>query len=203
MPLPHLSYQDSVLFAAAWGLVSTSFRSNASQSALLTFTPPIQAGHFILNRYEPKTPLSPILLLLLLLVPNVPAIFLHQHITSRRIALLTSNIIYYLALATSAALYRLSPLHPLHDYPGPWISRVTSLYACWVSASGKPYVILRELHEKYGDFVRIGVYRCIRGYFTCLMRICACAGPNDISVRNKDAIPCILGTDGMGKGFSA
>ncbi|KAJ6459415.1 cytochrome P450 [Mycena vulgaris] len=60
------------------------------------------------------------------------------------------------SLISSTVAYRLSPLHPLAAYPGPVLWRLSSLVLAGVSSGGYRHLILHELHNKYGDFVRIG-----------------------------------------------
>ncbi|KAL5532678.1 hypothetical protein ACEPAF_4452 [Sanghuangporus sanghuang] len=48
------------------------------------------------------------------------------------------------------------------------------------ASNGKQYVFFKELHDKYGSFVSVG--------------------PNEVSVVDVEAIPPILGLDGMRRG---
>ena len=75
--------------------------------------------------------------------------------------------LYYLAaavasfavsLTASILLYR-GYFHPLSHIPGPRLARFTSFWAVR-EASGdyRFHVRLRELHDKYGDVVRIGTW---------------------------------------------
>ena len=54
-------------------------------------------------------------------------------------------------------LYRLSPIHPLAKFPGPLISRVTSLWLCYKALGGRRYLYFKELHDHYGPYVRVGM----------------------------------------------
>lgn len=63
------------------------------------------------------------------------------------------------SLAASIVLYR-GYFHPLSHVPGPRLARFTSFWA--VREASRDYrfhVRLKELHEKYGDVVRIGTCR--------------------------------------------
>lgn len=74
---------------------------------------------------------------------------------------------YALALAGTAAAglyasmlaYRVSPFHRLYRFPGPVAARLSNFYvagrALWTH---QEYRVLQELHETYGDVVRIGMY---------------------------------------------
>lgn len=65
---------------------------------------------------------------------------------------------FYSALLGSIVLYRISPFHPLAGYPGPILAKVTKLYAVRVMSTGKNHLYHKELHERYGPYVRVG--RC-------------------------------------------
>ncbi|TFK32486.1 cytochrome P450 [Crucibulum laeve] len=52
--------------------------------------------------------------------------------------------------------YRLSPWHPLASYPGPYLWRASSLFLGRLSFSGRRHLVLDDLHNQYGPFLRIG-----------------------------------------------
>ncbi|KAH8112949.1 high nitrogen upregulated cytochrome P450 monooxygenase 2 [Phellopilus nigrolimitatus] len=52
--------------------------------------------------------------------------------------------------------------------------------ALWMMAKGKNHIYHKELHDQYGQYVRVG--------------------PNELSIVDANAIPYILGADGMPKG---
>lgn len=57
---------------------------------------------------------------------------------------------------TSIATYRLL-FHPLRRFPGPFLSGLTSLYPVWLLVRKlHMYEEVQQLHEKYGDIVRLG-----------------------------------------------
>ncbi|TFY51901.1 hypothetical protein EVJ58_g10318 [Rhodofomes roseus] len=87
---------------------------------------------------------------------------------------------YYTALALSIAVYRLSPVHPLSNYPGPVPCKLSKLCLAWVASTGKLHLYIRDLHDQYGPIVRIG--------------------PNELSIIDTTLLPGILGTDSMPKG---
>ena len=66
--------------------------------------------------------------------------------------------VFYATLAASVVLYRISPLHPLAKYPGPFLLKVTKFAAMYHALDGKQYVFFKSLHDKYGPFVRVGEY---------------------------------------------
>ena len=65
---------------------------------------------------------------------------------------------YFSTLASVTVAYRLSPWHPLAEYPGPLLWRVTSMFLTFVSLKGKRHFVLDKLHKKYGPFLRIGAF---------------------------------------------
>ncbi|EKM59212.1 uncharacterized protein PHACADRAFT_25314 [Phanerochaete carnosa HHB-10118-sp] len=80
-----------------------------------------------------------------------------------------------LALAAQALLivfatvsYRLSPFHPLAQFPGPVLDKVTGLRLAYFAFTGRRMPYIAELHEEYGVIVRIG--------------------PNKLSINSIDAI---------------
>ncbi|KLO15624.1 cytochrome P450 [Schizopora paradoxa] len=94
--------------------------------------------------------------------------------------LITSYALFYLILSTSVTCYRLSPLHPMYEYPGPLLARISKFWAMWIAFSGRQHVVYKELHEKHGPFVRIG--------------------PNELSISDPNAIPAVLGVGGLPRG---
>ena len=83
---------------------------------------------------------------------------------------------YFATLVGSIVAYRISPFHPLANYPGPFVAKISKLWmvcpfipassvcSLWadgptqlfISSTGKPHEYYARLHEKYGDIVRIG-----------------------------------------------
>ncbi|KAL1709433.1 cytochrome P450 [Schizophyllum commune] len=66
------------------------------------------------------------------------------------------NVLYFALLAASIGAYRLSPFHPLSRYPGPPLAKLTKWYIAYFIAKGERHLQLKQLHEKYGRWVRIG-----------------------------------------------
>jgi hypothetical protein len=119
-------------------------------------------------------------------VPSLPLLYLiyeQGSLSSLSIALvLKSYAIFYTALTVSMIGYRLSPFHPLAQYPGPWYLRVNRFWPTWVAYRGKYHLYVKALHDKYGPTVRVG--------------------PNDLSSVEKDLIQDVLGHHNMPKGPS-
>ncbi|KAJ7311575.1 high nitrogen upregulated cytochrome P450 monooxygenase 2 [Mycena albidolilacea] len=140
-------------------------------------------NHFFFHKYEPSSANVPFLLLfvqpiaLLLLVGGGGG-----PLTSCAIAsdLVWSYAVFLGSLGLSIAVYRLSPLHPLAQYPGPAIGKVTKLWSVWKTAHGYKYLYHKELHDRYGPYVR--------------------TGPNELSIIDAPAVSQILGSGGLEKG---
>lgn len=64
-------------------------------------------------------------------------------------------ISYFVALYTSIAIYRLF-FHRLGRFPGPYWARISNFYAVYMFRKSDTYLVVRELHEKYGPIVRTG-----------------------------------------------
>lgn len=61
-------------------------------------------------------------------------------------------------LFSSITVYRLF-LHRCKAYPGPLAAKVSRLYATYLTAGDAQfYQVLGRLHEKHGDYVRVGKY---------------------------------------------
>ncbi|KAI0337448.1 cytochrome P450 [Trametopsis cervina] len=135
------------------------------------------AAHWVFRRWEPMEFLP--VGVLLLGIPSVVSTLFVQHY-GIILGNLLSFTIYYTTLLTSIALYRISPFHPLAKYPGPPLARLSGFYMASIALRGKRHLYLQSLHDKYGDFVRIG--------------------PNELNIRDSSAIGPLLGPNGMPKG---
>ena len=92
---------------------------------------------------------------------------------SNALAQVTPSTLLYLAgLYTNLVIYRLF-LHPLNKFPGPFGARLSKL---WLSAQlkdGNAFRKVQQLHERYGEFVRVG--------------------PSNISITHPKAVNAIFG----------
>lgn len=81
--------------------------------------------------------------------------------------------------------YRLSPYHPLHNVPGPFLAKITSLWLIYYSNTGKECTQMHLEHERYGNLVR--------------------SGPNSVHIQSGRALHDIYTgsttTDTVGQGF--
>lgn len=82
-----------------------------------------------------------------------------QSIYASTVLVSTYTFVYIISAALCTAAYRLSPFHPLANFPGPWLWYISSLKLSWVSLQGRRHLIIDELHRQYGPFVRIGKSR--------------------------------------------
>ncbi|KAJ6531192.1 cytochrome P450 [Mycena capillaripes] len=94
--------------------------------------------------------------------------------------LLWNYVAFLGSLSLSIVAYRLSPFHPLAQYPGPAIGKATKLWSVWISCRGYKYIYLKKLHDMYGPYVR--------------------TGPNELSVIDAPAVSQILKFNGLEKG---
>lgn len=106
------------------------------------------------KRWEP-TNLGVLAALLVLSPAAISTVFLPHYGYIK--ALAASFFIYTTTLLTSIVVYRLSPIHPLARYPGPIPLKVSKFWLVWIVKQGKQHLYIQDLHEKYGDVVRIGV----------------------------------------------
>lgn len=77
-----------------------------------------------------------------------------------------------LILVVTKGLYNVF-LHPLHSYPGPWYARISRFWYSYRFLRGTLSFDIKELHDKYGDVVRVA--------------------PNELSYANGDAWETIYG----------
>ena len=92
----------------------------------------------------------------LALVPSFLVPALHLHVHSLPLAVATTFISYYALIIFYVATYRLSPFHPLAQYPGPIVNKLSKFKMSYITYTGKQHIHLRKLHERYGDIVRTG-----------------------------------------------
>lgn len=78
-----------------------------------------------------------------------------QHLPIFRAIAATFSLIYSVIL-TTMVIYRVSPFHPLAKYPGPTHLKISKLCLAWITSSGKQHIYISQLHDRYGDAVRIG-----------------------------------------------
>ncbi|KAF8899918.1 cytochrome P450 [Gymnopilus junonius] len=155
-PVPFIPHTDSLLAVIGTGI----------------------AVHLIFKKIEAHDPR--ISLPLILGVPLALSGLYLPHVASFSKAALIAFPLFWTSTLTSIALYRLSPWHPLAKYPGPILCKLSKFYLAFMSTGGKQHLYYAQLHEKYGDAVRVG--------------------PNEIVIRDVNAVASILGNNGLPKG---
>ncbi|KAF7344421.1 hypothetical protein MSAN_01923300 [Mycena sanguinolenta] len=133
-------------------------------------------NHFFFCNYEPSSANLP--LIFLAVQPVSLLVLIEEPFSFPR--LFWSYFVFLGSLSLSIFAYRLSPFHPLAQYPGPVIGKVTKLWGVWKASQGYKHVYHKKLHDIYGPFVRIG--------------------PNELSVIDVVAVGQILGHGGLDKG---
>ncbi|KAJ7638131.1 cytochrome P450 [Mycena rosella] len=159
-------------------LLSLPFQPLEFEHTLLSVICAGLTCHLIFNRLEPRSLLH--LVLLLAVPPSVLTVLVLPHTSGLSSAVPLTFALYISSLGTSVVLYRLSPFHPLAKYPGPMLCKVSKLWFAGVAMKGKQHLYYSELHQRFGDVVRIG--------------------PNELSFRDVKAIVPMMGSKGMPKG---
>jgi len=49
-------------------------------------------------------------------------------------------------------------MHPLSEYPGPLVCRLSKLWLVYVTTGGKLHEYFKGLHEIYGPIIRVGAF---------------------------------------------
>lgn len=97
--------------------------------------------------------------MLLGLVPGVLASVLRAHFHTILSAITTTYTLYWTLIILCTITYRISPLHPLAQYPGPLACKISKGWLAYIIArGGKAHVYVHGLHKQYGDIVRIGEF---------------------------------------------
>jgi cytochrome P450 len=86
--------------------------------------------------------------------------------------MLQCTLLYLGTLAASIGIYRLY-LHPLREYPGPVLGKLTKFYNSYHCSRGRSHLWLEKLHAQYGETVRYG--------------------PNDLSIISPEDVAFIQG----------
>ncbi|KAG2128155.1 cytochrome P450 [Suillus cothurnatus] len=158
--------------------IDENMSSLSLQSGFLVVVAAGLLCHFVFKRHEPTSPLSH--LGLLVVVPAILTTFFLPNASTITHAFSCVYLLYYSTVLVSVTVYRLSPWHPLARYPGPIPCRISKFWMVWVSRDGKQHIYYSRLHQTYGDVVRIG--------------------PNELSIRDVNAVVPLMGSNGMPKG---
>jgi hypothetical protein len=93
---------------------------------------------------------------------------------------------FNLGLVGSILTYR-AFFHRLHRFPGPFPAKLSRFYAMKNAARNlKANEDIQKLHEKYGDFVRVGKLDLLNLPPTLISN--PCLGPREISINREAAI---------------
>lgn len=114
--------------------------------------------HTIYNKFEIEPARLLVTSILLFSVPSITTYLLFFSYGSLCKAALVSFPVFFTTLITSIVLYRISPFHSLAKYPGPFLAKISKFYALRAMVTGKNHLHHKELHEKYGPYVRVGKY---------------------------------------------
>ncbi|KAI9068087.1 high nitrogen upregulated cytochrome P450 monooxygenase 2 [Trametes sanguinea] len=95
-------------------------------------------------------------------------------------AVLISILTFSITIVVALALYRLSPFHPLARYPGPTPCKLSKFWMAYISLGGYQHLYIKDLHDCYGDIVRIG--------------------PNELSLRDPSILNAMMGPGGLPRG---
>ena len=66
------------------------------------------------------------------------------------------SAVFLTTLFTSIFAYRVSPLHPLAKYPGPFACKVSQVPWFRANLTWHARLWIEKMHEQYGPVVRIG-----------------------------------------------
>ncbi|PSR73907.1 hypothetical protein PHLCEN_2v10265 [Hermanssonia centrifuga] len=137
------------------------------------------AAYFVYHRYEPAGVLPA--LGFLVAVPGLLSASLRGISSTILGTIVVIFPLYWSLLVLVTVAYRISPFHPLARYPGPLLCKISKGWIAYLVARyGKAHIYVQELHEKYGEVVRIG--------------------PNELSISHKDMSTAVLGAKGLPRG---
>ena len=113
-----------------------------------------QVTYVIYKRFEPTGPLSAFILLFLL--PGIALFQVKAQYVTVLGAVATVYPLHWSLTLFYILAYRLSPFHPLAEFPGPLPCKLSKFWMAFVTYQGNAHRYVRKLHAIYGDVVRIG-----------------------------------------------
>ena len=137
---------------------------------------------------------------LFILLLGIPAYLTRLYITHAGSTILAAVKVFGLfwsTLVTSILVYRVSPWHPLAKYPGPFLCKLSKFYLAYFSLDGTQYLYYYELHQKYGNVVRIGQSKHTPFIWQSFHHF---VGPNELSIRDVESITPLMGSNGFQRG---
>ncbi|TCD71757.1 hypothetical protein EIP91_005523 [Steccherinum ochraceum] len=136
---------------------------------------------FVWRIYKRLEPCSiPATLLLLAAIPACLVAHVKDQYSSIVLAAISVYATFWISLLLFVVQYRISPFHPLAKFPGPFVCKITKIVVANKYRNGEARAFFPEVHDRYGDVVRIG--------------------PNELSFRHADAITSILIKEPLPKG---
>jgi hypothetical protein len=116
-------------------------------------------------------------------------LLIHRGVLAALLRLCLSWSGFVFGITTSLAVYRLF-LHRCHRFPGPVVAKLTRFHASYLNAQEEQfYEKLGNMHQKYGDFVRVGEHMLLLDRIYSAKR----SGPRELSILNPAAIPVLYG----------
>lgn len=152
--IPTFTLLEAFLFSACIALVGPRVHCEHYKLFIVHFL--LQVIHAVYKRFEIRPHRYFPTILLLGLPPLATSSMYQQTFTAVWFSSIVSFVAFYTFLLLSIAIYRLSPWHPLSEYPGPFVARVSKFWMASVVSKGKANEYLKHLHDKYGPYVRIG-----------------------------------------------
>jgi hypothetical protein len=111
-------------------------------------------SHLLFRRFEPRSHLSRVALLVV--IPVLLSTPISYSVQSPYTAIPLAFAAYWSCLVGFTLAYRLSLFHPLAKYPGPVLAKSSKWWAAYESAIGDQHRCYKRLHDRYGDVIRIG-----------------------------------------------
>ena len=102
---------------------------------------------------------SPSLWIGLIVAPPTFSVVIASHSQSPQTLLLSfahAFLVHVTVIVGSMLVYRASSFHPLAKIPGPFLARLSKFYMAVLCLGGGQHRYIKQLHERYGDVVRIG-----------------------------------------------
>lgn len=134
------------------GLVSSCICTATSHYCILTFS--LQCLFLALHCYPIRGDTA-VVIFASLLCAFLIVLFLNgdENIAARG---LHDVVCCTLALITGTVLFRISAVHPLSSFPGPFLNRISSWPSAYAIYTGYRHLKIASYHDKYGEFVRTG-----------------------------------------------
>ncbi|EIN08535.1 cytochrome P450 [Punctularia strigosozonata HHB-11173 SS5] len=135
-------------------------------------------AHLIFKRTEPRSLLA--IFSLLFALPLTASLYTSSPSLPSPFLVFKCTLTHVATLISLTVAYRLSPFHPLAAYPGPPLAKVTRFWTFNRALKQDQYRVFHALFAQYGPIVRIG--------------------PNHLIIRDKSAVPLVLGSRHFFKG---